>query len=471
MSCVKSNGSILQNGKSFSSPELYSWTSKKQFQQPQYPDTHLLEYVLDQLRNLPPLIPHEEIVHLNELLSECCNSNKNFIIQAGDCAERFIDSNHHSIDSRLKVLFEMSQIISHSSKKKVLKIGRIAGQYAKPRSKEREILLSQQEISSPKEVPSFRGDIIHSFDPDHRVPDPYRLLKAYHHSAETLKYIKRFTSKSESHECKKNLGDSDFEEELLMRPQEFKNSKYSESNNVGQTTKKTLKVDDEYQVWTSHEGLLLDYESCLTRRVGNEYYNQSAHFLWIGARTAHIHGAHVEYFSLVENPIGIKITPDLARNTDELIEIIQMLNPNKKKGKITLIPRLGVLNVEHILPDLIYDLQQSNCHNYCIWSCDPMHGNTTVHSNGMKVRYFKDIAKELESSVRIHSQYDSILGGIHLEVSGSEVTECVGGGKGSVKEEDLTKKYETYCDPRLNFSQSLELAKFIGGIIESSNQK
>ncbi|KAK0618383.1 DAHP synthetase [Bombardia bombarda] len=444
-----------------------SWRTKPIKQGPEYPDQKALSKSLSELKRLPPIVHPREILKLKEHLRDVARGDA-FLLQGGDCAELFDYCEQGAIESKIKLLLQMSLVLIWGADKRVVRIGRMAGQYAKPRS-------SPMEVLDGKMVPSFRGDILNGFHADERELDPGRLVKAYHYSAATLNYIRASLSS----------GIADLHRPLdwglgHVRDPALK-AKYSEAvtfltdmlrfmHTIG--ADKTEKLDT-VDLFTSHEGLLLEYEQCLTRLLDNpahspasstttnpkEYYNTSAHFLWIGDRTRQIDHAHVEFFRGIANPIGIKVGPTTP--CADLLALLRTLNPSREEGKITLITRYGAAKVAALLPGHIRAVEDSEYARTVVWQCDPMHGNTqSVGAGGIKTRAFSDIFSELQQTLRIHKEQGSYLGGVHLELTGDAVTECLGGSEG-LDEDDLSTNYTSFCDPRLNEKQALELAFLI----------
>ncbi|KAK4158798.1 putative phospho-2-dehydro-3-deoxyheptonate aldolase [Cladorrhinum sp. PSN259] len=439
-----------------------SWRSKPVKQCPEYPDQAALQKSLSELKKLPPIVHPREITKLKEHLRDVAQG-KAFLLQGGDCAELFDYCQQDAIESKIKLLLQMSLVLIWGADKRVVRIGRMAGQYAKPRS-------SPMETVDGKQVPSFRGDILNGFHLDERELDPARLVKAYHHSSATLNYIRAAISS----------GIADLHRPLdwglgHVRDPELK-AKYQEAvtfltdmlrfmHTIG--ADKTEKLDT-VDLFTSHEGLLLEYEQSLTRLLDDptafphgskkEYYDTSAHFLWIGDRTRQIDHGHVEFFRGIANPLGVKIGPTTP--TSDLLELLRTLNPECEPGKITLITRYGAGKVADLLPAHIRAVEDSEYKQTVVWQCDPMHGNTQSVSGGIKTRRFSDIFSELQQTLRIHKEQGSYLGGVHLELTGDAVTECMGGSEG-LDEDDLSTNYTSFCDPRLNEKQALELAFLI----------
>jgi len=408
------------------------------------------ERVMRQLEQRPALVHPAEIIKLKQLIAEA-GQGRRFILQAGECAERFIDCQSELITEKLKILLQMSLIATQGLRRPVVTLGRLAGQFGKPRSDELE---TRDSVT----LPSYRGDIINGFEfsPAARRPDPHRMLDAYQCACATLNWIRA-------------LSDSGLTElTALRRWTLFKEKKAS---SVFQELQERIEEAVAFlQVWggekpsptllnrnpvfASHESLLLPYESALTRysEDTSAYFNLGTHFLWLGERTRDLHGAHVEYLSGISNPLGIKVGPSMT--PDELVALVRKLNPANEWGRITLITRLGHQRVADVLPRLIQAVQAEGLN--LTWSCDPMHGNIVRMSDGLKTRYFDNIMAEVLVSQKVHHELGSWLGGLHLEITAEDVTECVGGDVG-VSEDHLTLNYQSYCDPRLNYGQSLEL--------------
>ncbi|KAH8899278.1 phospho-2-dehydro-3-deoxyheptonate aldolase [Thozetella sp. PMI_491] len=448
-----------------------SWRSRPRKQAPDYPDPTALTKSLDELQRLPPLVLPKEILQLKKHLRDVANGDA-FLLQGGDCAELFDYCEQNAIESKIKLLLQMSLVLIWGANKRVVRIGRMAGQYAKPRS-------SPTEKIDGKEVQSFKGDILNGYQLDQRDLDPGRLLRAYHHSAATLNYIRAAISS----------GIADLHRPLdwglgHVRDPALK-AKYSQAVKFLQDMIRfmhTIGADrsdklDTVDLFTSHEGLLLEYEQSLTRLMevpeqhrppagsgepaatqGKQYYDTSAHFIWIGDRTRQIDHAHVEFFRGIANPIGVKVGPTTP--VADLLELLRTLNPQREQGKITLITRYGADKVEALLPQHIRAVEDSEYRRTVVWQCDPMHGNTRSTSGGIKTRAFGDILSEMRSALRIHKEQGSYLGGVHLELTGDAVTECLGGSEG-LDEDDLSTNYTTFCDPRLNEKQALEMAFLI----------
>ncbi|KAI8628886.1 phospho-2-dehydro-3-deoxyheptonate aldolase-like protein [Xylariaceae sp. FL1651] len=454
-----------------------SWRTKPIKQCPEYPDVSALRKATDELSRLPPIVHPHEIEKLKQNLRDVARGEA-FLLQGGDCAELFDYCRQDAIESKIKLLLQMSLVLIWGADKRVVRIGRMAGQYAKPRS-------SPTEIVDGKEVPSFRGDILNGYHLEDRQLDPQRLVKAYNHSAATLNYARAAIT----------AGIADLHRPLNwslghVKDPELK-AKYTAAVRFLQDMlrfMRTIGADrspklDTIDLFTSHEGLLLEYEENLTRLMDvpasaevpptsnaaaagtapssepqKQYYNTSAHFLWIGDRTRQIDGAHVEFFRGIANPIGVKVGPSTP--TSDLLELLRTLNPSREVGKITLITRYGASRVHELLPSHIRAVEGSEYKGTVIWQCDPMHGNTRSTGTGIKTRRFDDVFSELQETLKIHKDEGSYLGGVHLELTGDAVTECLGGSEG-LDEDDLSTNYTSFCDPRLNERQALELAFLI----------
>lgn len=431
-----------------------SWRNFTALQQPGYPDEHALKSVQSEVSRLPPLVTSAEILALKHQLAQA-QEGKSFLLQGGDCAENFNDCESGLISNRLKVLLQMSLVLVHGLRMPVVRVGRFAGQYAKPRS-------ADMETRDGVTLPSYRGDFINApeFTEAARVPDPRRMVKGHARSAMTMNFVR-------------SLIDGGFAD--LHHPEYWDLGWVSQSPQSEQYRKLVQSVGDAIrfmetisgeaahnvnrtEFYTSHEALLLPYEEAVTRQVPRQtgWFNLSTHYPWIGMRTAQLDGAHVEYFRGIVNPIGVKISPSVS--DDHIKRLCETLNPENEPGRLTLIHRLGAGNVEKQLPRLIRAVQAEGAK--VLWVCDPMHGNTESTSNGYKTRRFDNIKSELERSFDVHAAEGSHLGGAHLELTGENVTECMGGAR-DLGELDLERAYLSSVDPRLNYEQSLEIAMSI----------
>jgi 3-deoxy-7-phosphoheptulonate synthase len=421
---------------------------------PVYPDTAKLVAVEAQLAKFPPLVFAGEARELKQQLAEVARGEA-FLLQGGDCAESFAEHGADHIRDFFRVFLQMAVVLTHGASKPVVKVGRIAGQFAKPRS-------SDTETIEGVTLPSYRGDIINdiAFDEGARVPDPERLLLAYRQSAATLNLLRAFASGGYANLARVHEWTMGFMKNSTAFPRfEELARKIDDAIDfmraLGLTPDNTPSLR-ETKFYTSHEALLLGYEEPLTRRdsITNEWYATSGHMLWIGDRTRQPDGAHVEYFSGIRNPIGIKCGPSLA--SDDLLRLLERLNPEDEPGRITLISRFGSDKVEEHLSRLVEVVQRSG--RTVVWCCDPMHGNTVKAAGGYKTRPFERILSEVQSFFAVHRGLGTHAGGVHIEMTGDDVTECTGGGVATVTEASLSHRYHTYCDPRLNASQALELA-------------
>jgi 3-deoxy-7-phosphoheptulonate synthase len=438
-----------------------SWRTRPIKQQPTYERLGELQQVLDVIRAYPPLVFVGEVDNLKRQLAEAA-AGRRFLLQGGDCAERFVDCTPDAITSKIKILLQMSVVLSYGARQPVIRVGRIAGQYAKPRS-------SDTERVGGHELPVFRGDNINSFDPDPegRKPDPKRLLQSYHTASMTLNYVRAMITG----------GFAD-----LHHPEYWNLSFFSKSSHRQRYEQVVANIRDAVafmesfgglreerlgtvDFFTSHEGLLLGFEEAMTRLVPQRgrHYNLGAHMLWIGDRTRELTGAHVEYFRGIANPIGIKWGP--SASPEEMIELFKALNPENEPGRITVISRFGHDKVEEHLPRAVEAVRRAGL--TVLWSSDPMHGNVIKTKDNIKTRDFDAILAELRRSFQVHRSLGSRLGGVHFELTGEDVTECTGGAEG-IREQDLARHYETFCDPRLNYNQSLEMAFVISTILQGA---
>ncbi len=431
---------------------------------PEYPDKKELDKVLNKIETFPPLVFAGETRHLKEQLSHVVDG-KAFLLQGGDCAESFAEFNPDNIRDTFKLMLQMSLVLTYSASLPVVKVGRIAGQFSKPRS-------SPVEIKNGVELPSYLGDNINGmeFTEKARVPDPKRLFKAYSQSAATLNLIRAFchggfADLKNVHNW--NLG-------FIKNSPELKRFKdledriadalaFMDACGINSDFNRRLKT---VNFWTSHEALLLPFEERMTRvdSTTGENHDTSAHFVWIGDRTRQLDGGHVEFCRGIENPIGIKCGPTLK--PDDLINLCNKINPKNEKGKITLISRFGADNVSKFLPKLIRSIKKEGLN--VIWSCDPCHGNTIQAATGFKTRPFNSVLKEVKNVFACHQSEGSYAGGLHIELTGQNVTECIGGAQ-KISEKDLSSRYHTHCDPRLNANQALELAFLISDEIKKNS--
>jgi len=438
-----------------------SWRSKPILQQPTYNNQALLKEVESKLQKYPPLVFAEEVRSLKKHLADVTEGNA-FLLQGGDCAESFSEFNADNIRDFFKVFLQMSVALTFAGGKPVVKVGRIAGQFAKPRSSDFE------EIDGIK-MPSYRGDIINdiAFTQEAREPDPYRMLSAYNQSAATQNLIRAFARGGYADLRRVHQWNLDFakgspsnERYQALTEDIDKALDFMQAIGINGQTMPSL---NQTILYTSHEALLLNYEEALTREdslTGN-YYDCSAHMLWIGDRTRQVDGAHVEFLRGVENPIGIKAGP--TTTTEDLLQLIDAINPKNEAGKLNIIVRMGADKVGDYLPNLIRAVEKEG--KKILWSCDPMHGNTIKASNNYKTRPFDNILREVTNFMDIHQSEGTVAGGVHLEMTGKDVTECIGGAQ-AITEENLSSRYHTHCDPRLNASQALELSFLIADFLK-----
>ena len=430
-----------------------SWKDHPIKQQPAWPDEAAYDNALKHIASMPPLVFAGEARSLQANLAKVAAGNA-FLLQAGDCAESFEEFSADNIREKLRVILQMAVVLTYSMGVPVVKVGRIAGQFAKPRS-------SDTEIVGDLELPSFRGHIVN--DPTTseaaRIPDPDRLVQAYHQSASTLNLVRAFTkggfaALDRVHAWNQEFVASSEEGQRYdnMATEIDRALRFMSAIGMDTDTNSNLR---EVDVWTSHEALLLGYEESLTRRdsTSGNWYDCSAHMLWIGERTRELDGAHVEFLRGVSNPIGCKIGPTMTG--DEVIALCEVLNPAMIPGRLTLISRMGADIVEDRLRPLLRAVKDAG--HPVVWACDPMHGNTFTAENGRKTRHLDAVIAEIEGFVRAHRAEGTWPGGIHVELTGDDVTECLG-GVDAIADSDLDDRYETICDPRLNARQGLELA-------------
>jgi len=431
-----------------------SWRLFPLEQAPEWPDESALKAALFELERLPPLIDPGESRRLLGALGQVA-SGRAIVLQAGDCAESFADVTAESIRDRLSLILQMAVVLAFGSGLPIVRVGRLAGQFAKPRS-------SRFERIGDKEMLSFRGDMVNDDAPDPaaRVPDPSRMVRAYQYSAATLNQLRAlsaggFTSLSHVHAWNPGFVAETAEGRRYEETAEEIDRVLAFLPGAGATAAQSEAgtIYDYAEVFTSHEALLLDYEQALTRRdESGRYFDGSAHLLWIGDRTRQLGGAHIEFARGITNPLGVKIGPSVS--PDETVVLCEVLNPERIPGRISLICRLGVTGVETLLPPIVEAVKESG--HPVVWQCDPMHGNTFV-SDGRKTRRFDDIVGEIRGFFTVHRQLGTWPGGIHVELTGGDVTECLG-GIGDISEEHLPLRYTTACDPRLNARQALDLA-------------
>lgn len=442
-----------------------SWKKFSVLQQPEWPDKESHGEVLSQISKLPPLVFAGEIRSLYKGLADAAQG-KAFLLQGGDCAEEFASCTAPSIRETLKVILQMAVILTYAGEKPVIKVGRIAGQYAKPRSKPTEII-------NGLEIPSYRGDMINRDEPTMaaRLPDCQRLLESYFRSSSTLNLLRAFTrggfaSLDKIHAWNKEFVEKSREGERYNKVAQDIDKALTFMRTIGLASENVPQIN-EVKFYTSHEALLMGYEESLTRQdsLTGKWYDCSAHMLWIGDRTRQLDGAHVEFFRGLNNPIGIKIGPN--HDLDTIKKLLEKLNPDNEWGRITLITRFGKKEIAKYLPALIRNIEDEGAR--VLWSCDPMHGNTYTSESAYKTRNFADILSEIRSFFEIHQSEGTVPGGIHFELTGENVTECVGGAQ-QIEDHHLEQNYATNCDPRLNAQQSLELAFLISEMLKCDYQ-
>ena len=428
-----------------------SWQSKPAAQQPNYPDPSAVQAVLAQLTRLPPLVTSWEIESLKRQLAEA-SVGQRFLLQGGDCSESFEDCESGAIAAKLKILLQMSLVLVQGGKKQVIRVGRFAGQYAKPRS-------SDTETKDGVTLPTYRGDMINrpEFEPEDRIPDPNLLLRGYERAALTINFIRALIDGGFA-----DLHHPEYWELGFVHRSPLAADYTRMVESIGESLRfmetlsgGTLGDINRVDFFTSHEGLHLLYEQAQTRQVPRRHgwYDLTTHFPWLGNRTRSLDGAHLEYFRGIQNPIAIKLGG--AVTPEEALTLCEVLNPHNEPGRLTLIHRFGADKIEKYLPPIVEAVRAAK--KSVLWSCDPMHGNTETTAGGIKTRRFDRILTELEKSFQILTDAGTHLGGVHFELTGENVTECLGGASG-VTEADLSRAYRTQVDPRLNYEQALEMA-------------
>ena len=430
-----------------------SWRDYPAAQQPDWPSEGALEAALDQLRVVPPLVFAGEARSLTDSLARAA-AGEAFVLQAGDCAESFDVFSANAIRDKLKVILQMAVVLTYGSGVPTVKIGRIAGQFAKPRS-------SSTEVRDGIELPSFRGDMVNDFEFEAgaRAPDPSRLVRAYHQSASTLNLLRAFAKGGFADLSRAHAWNLEF---LDASPEGRRYEALAAEIDRALRFMAACGIDldgeaklHEVDFYTSHEALILGYEEALTRldSLTDQWYDCSAHLLWIGERTHQLDGAHVQFHSGIENPIGVKLGP--AATVEEVLALCEQLNPERRPGRLTLVSRMGARRVTELLPPLLRAARDEG--HPVLWICDPMHGNTYQHESGYKTRDFDDVMGEVHGFFAACDDAGVWPGGVHVELTGDDVTECLGGSQ-SVRGGDLEQRYESECDPRLNARQSLDLA-------------
>ncbi len=442
-----------------------SWREKPILQQPTYPNEEKLKSVLSELKNYPPLVFAGEARTLKNQLGNVAQGRA-FLLQGGDCAESFSEFHADNIRDTFKALMQMAVVMTYAGGLPVVKVGRLGGQFAKPRS-------SNTETLDDVTLDSYRGDIINGveFTKEARVPDPERMIKAYNQAAATQNLLRAFASGglADLHQVHKWTLDFAHQSEVSKKYEKLaedidRSLTFMEACGVTSKTYRTLRETDFY---TSHEALLLPYEEAFTRKdsITGDWYDTSAHMLWIGDRTRQLDGAHVEFLRGVKNPIGVKAGPTM--DPEDLVRLAQTLNPENEAGRLNIIVRMGADKVAEGMPKLIRAIEREGMK--VVWSCDPMQGNTIKSSNNYKTRPVDAILREMKQFFQVHRAEGTFGGGVHLEMTGKNVTECIG-GTFTVTEEDLSSRYHTHCDPRLNADQALELAFLIADSLKEAQR-
>ncbi len=440
-----------------------SWRKSSIRQIPTYPDEAALDTVIDQLSTFPPLVFAGEARDLKSKLADAVTGDA-FLLQGGDCAESFAEFHPDKIRDTFRVLLQMAVVMTYAAKKPVIKVGRMAGQFAKPRS-------APTETKDEVELTSYHGDIINGIDfsKKDRDPNPERMLQAYSQAASTLNLLRAFAQGGYADLNQVHRWNMDF---VADSPQGARYQAMAENIGSALEFMRACGIDAESSpqlhktsFFTSHEALLLRYEQAMTRidSTSGDWYDTSAHLLWIGDRTRQLDSAHVEFLRGVKNPIGIKAGPSIS--PDELLRLIDILNPENEAGRLTVISRQGAGKVHEHLPKLLRAVKAEG--RNVVWSCDPMHGNVIKAESGYKTRPFERIMQEVREFFEAHDAEGTIAGGIHVEMTGQDVTECIGGAH-AIRDEDLADRYHTHCDPRLNASQSIELAFLIADQLKPS---
>jgi len=443
-----------------------SWRTKPAEQMPEYPDPAALEAAEKQLKRFPPLVFAGEARNLKSQLAKV-QAGKAFVLQGGDCAESFAEFHPNNIRDTFRVLLQMAVVLTFGAACPVVKIGRLAGQFAKPRS-------APTETAGGVTLPAYRGDMVNGMDftPEARRPDPQRLIQAYNQSAATLNLLRAFAQGGYADLNKVHQWNLGF---VADSPQA---ARYRDlANRIDETlafmaacglTSETTPQIRETDFFTSHEALLLNYEEAMTRvdSTTGDWYDTSAHFLWVGDRTRQPDHAHVEFLRGIGNPVAFKAGPSME--PDMLLKLIDILNPANEPGRLTVVARMGADKVERALPPLIRAVEREG--RKVVWLCDPMHGNTVKSANGYKTRHFDRILSEVRGFFAVHKAEGTYAGGVHFEMTGQDVTECVGGGQ-AITEASLSDRYHTHCDPRLNASQALELAFLVAEALKEEREQ
>ncbi len=438
-------------------PDTLTWPDLPAAQQPDWPDAAALDDARARLESLPPLVFAGECDDLRDRLAAVARGEA-FVLMGGDCAERFSGANADEIRAKLKTVLQMAVVLTYGASMPVVKIGRMAGQYAKPRS-------SALETIDGIEYQSYRGDAVNDLaaDAQARMPDPLRLVEAYHRASATLNLVRAFTQGGYADLRQVHAWNTDFVRESSAGERYDRlageiDRALAFMRAIGSDPEELHRVE----FYAAHEALLLDYERALTRidsRTGLPY-DVSGHFVWVGERTRQLDGAHIDFAATVQNPIGVKLGP--TTSPDDAVALIEKLDPDAEPGRLTLITRMGAGKVRDVLPGLVEKVTATG--RPAVWICDPMHGNTFTANSGHKTRRFDDVVDEVKGFFEVHAELGTHPGGIHIELTGDEVTECVGGAEG-LSEVDLPMRYETACDPRLNRAQSLELAFLVAEML------
>jgi len=441
-----------------------SWRARPAEQQPEWPDEHVLDQHLKVLSTLPPLVFAGEARALRRSMAEVAEGRA-FLLQAGDCAESFYDFTADCIRDKLKVILQMAAVLTYGTGVPVVKVGRIAGQFAKPRSS------GYEEVGGVR-LPAFRGHIVNDDAPtvEARRPDPARLIAAYHQSASTLNLLRAFTKGGFADLAQVHMWNQQFvassregQRYEAIAGEIDRALRFMSACGINLKAEESLHQVDFF---TSHEALILGYEEALTRRdsITGDWYDTSAHLLWCGERTRQLDGAHLHFLSGVHNPVAAKIGPNAT--PEDVVAICDILDPGREPGRLMLISRMGAKNVERALPALQVAVRESG--HPVVWQCDPMHGNTFVAEGGRKTRHFDDVLAEISGFFAACRQTGTWPGGVHVELTGDSVTECLGGAE-EIVEDDLELRYTTTCDPRLNGRQSLDLAFRVAELLRSGS--
>lgn len=428
---------------------LEAWRKLPIKQQPDWGDSERLERVTDELSKLPPLVFAGEVDQLKSRLASVARGDA-FLLQGGDCAETFDGATADKIRNRVKTVLQMAVVLTYGASMPVVKVGRMAGQFAKPRSSDTE---TREDVT----LPAYRGDIVNGYDftPESRTADPERILRGYHTAASTLNLIRAFTQGGFADLREVHSWNRGFAENPANKRYEVLAKEIDKAIRFMGAAGADFEELKRVEFYSSHEGLLMDYERPMTRidsRTGNPY-NTSAHFVWVGERTRDLDGAHIDFFSRIKNPIGIKLGPKTTK--EDVLKLIEILDPEREPGRLTFITRMGSSVIREALPPLLEAVADSDAQP--VWVTDPMHGNGITTPNGYKTRRFDDVVDEVKGFFESHRSLGTFPGGIHVELTGDDVTECLGGSE-MIDEETLASRYESLCDPRLNHKQSLELA-------------